>query len=177
MRYARHNRGSCSLIVPETGADIWALPLDGSGLARPVVNSRADDTYGALSPDGRWLAYMSNESGQSEVYVQPFPEGSARQLVSAGGGYPWWSTDGRELSYFGLDRRPYVASVSAGARLDIGSPRAIGGPLPPIVACDIHQHGRRRLMCVVSDDQTATGTRADVIVNWFEELKRLVPVD
>lgn len=110
-----------SEMVPETGGDLWALPLDGSGPARPVANSRAGENLGLLSPDGNWLAYMSNESGQSEVYVQSFPDAGQRQLVSAGGLYPWWSGDGREIRYIGLDSRPYVASVSGRDALETSS--------------------------------------------------------
>jgi dipeptidyl aminopeptidase/acylaminoacyl peptidase len=82
-----------------THDDIWTLSLD-DRRARPWLQTVSSEYGGRLSPDGRWMAYMSNESGLDEIYVQPFPGPGVKRLVSEGGGLnPIWSRDGRELFY------------------------------------------------------------------------------
>jgi eukaryotic-like serine/threonine-protein kinase len=88
---------------PGTGIDIMALPLDGDRKPIPVVKTQFDEFGGAFSPDGRWVAYVSRNSGRSEVYVTAFPSGpKGRWQVSTGGGdQPKWRGDGTELYYEG----------------------------------------------------------------------------
>jgi serine/threonine protein kinase/Tol biopolymer transport system component len=100
----------------KTRADLWALPLTGDRTPFPVVQTAFDDLTGRFSPDGRWLAYVSNETGRYEVYVRPFPGPGEKQQVSIGGGiFPIWSHDGRELFYLGLDSRMVAVPVPAGS--------------------------------------------------------------
>ena len=103
-----------TLTDPKTrSGDIWALPL-GSRVPHPVVNSASDDRYGMPSPDGRWLAYVSNESGTYEVYVQAFPgPGVRRQVSTAGGSQPQWRRDGKELFYMAPDRTLMVVDFES----------------------------------------------------------------
>jgi hypothetical protein len=99
-----------------TRADLWALPLTGDRVPFPVVQTGFDDLSGRFSPDGKWLAYVSNEAGRYEVYVRPFPGPGEKQQVSIGGGmFPYWSRDGRELFYIGLDSRMVGVPVQAGS--------------------------------------------------------------
>jgi eukaryotic-like serine/threonine-protein kinase len=95
--------GSALLVTDESsesGHDIIVQPADGSA-AKPFVATSADETTARISPDGRWVAYTSDRSGQSEVYLQSYPKGEQRVLVSKGGGYhPVWRADGRELFYW-----------------------------------------------------------------------------
>ena len=85
---------------PKTGPDIWILPMVGDRTPKPIVNTPFTEWEAAVSPDGRWMAYSSNESGRSEVYVLRFPNGGDRRPISTGGGYlPRWRADGRELYY------------------------------------------------------------------------------
>ncbi len=87
---------------PKTNADVWVLPMTGSSQAEPspLVRTEANEIAGTLSPDGRWLAYASDVSGQYEVYVQSFPDGGDKRQVSNGGGIgPRWRPDGREMYY------------------------------------------------------------------------------
>ncbi len=98
-------------IDPKTGADLWYTPLNGSaeGNAKPVpfLQTEFDESLGQISPDGRWISYVSNESGESEVYVQPFPSGAGKWRISKSSGrhvgstttQPRWSRDGKELFY------------------------------------------------------------------------------
>ena len=91
---------------PKTQSDLWALPLMGEQKSFPVLQSSFDEMEGQFSPDGRWLAYVSNESGRYEVYIRTFPEAGGKWLVSAAGGVqPRWRRDGRELFYVAPDTR------------------------------------------------------------------------
>jgi Tol biopolymer transport system component len=86
-----------------TGFDLWALPMDGDRKPFPVVQTDFEERDGQFSPDGKWVAYQSNESGRMEIYVQPF-SGGRRELISAGGGAQVrWRHDGKELFYIALD--------------------------------------------------------------------------
>jgi Tol biopolymer transport system component len=91
-------------IGKETKQDIWSLPLDGRGDARPFLATAASEEGPRLSPDGRYLAYVSDETGHTEVHLRPFPTGAGRwQVSNGGGGQPRWSADGRRLFYIRND--------------------------------------------------------------------------
>ena len=111
---------------PKTGADLWILPMVGERKARAVVQTAMEQPGGEFSPDGRWLAYESNESGQFEVYVQPFAEGGGKwQVSSAGGAQPRWSRDGKELYYVAPDARLMAVPIrpsTDGKTVDLGVP-------------------------------------------------------
>ena len=85
---------------PKTGVDLWVLPLSGGRTPMPFIQTEFDEGHGRLSPDGRWMAYTSNETGRNEVYVQPFPaSGGKWQMSTSGGAQPRWRRDGKELYY------------------------------------------------------------------------------
>lgn len=111
---------------PKTGPDIWALPIVGERKPFPVVQSSFEDADGQFSPDGRWVAYESNESGRFEIYVQPFPgPGGKWQVSTAGGSQPRWRRDGNELFYVAPDGHLMAVSVavkSVGQTLEAGTP-------------------------------------------------------
>src|SRR5439155_8319946 len=88
-----------------TASEIWLLPLDGTGKARPLLQSRYSVHRPAFSPDGRWLAYDSDESGRREVYLQSYPDLDRlrRQVSISGGAEPHWTRGGRELVYLDGD--------------------------------------------------------------------------
>jgi eukaryotic-like serine/threonine-protein kinase len=89
-----------SAIAATTQFDLWTIPLDGSAEPRPVVRSSSWETDGVVSPDGRWLAFGSDETGKQEVYVESFPVPGGRVRISTGGGAsPQWTRDGKELLY------------------------------------------------------------------------------
>jgi Tol biopolymer transport system component len=95
-----------------TRYDIWALPLVGDRTAFPVVQTTSNERDAQFSPDGKWIAYESDESGQFEIYVRPFPGPGAAALVSTGGGAQVrWSRDGTELFYIALDDRLMSVSI------------------------------------------------------------------
>jgi Tol biopolymer transport system component len=102
-----------SVLNPGTGWDVASLSLE-TGQPRPLLATPAEERNAKLSPDGRWLAYVSNESGRFEIYVQPIDGGGAKWLVSRGGAVqPQWSADGRQLYYLALDRRLMVVDARA----------------------------------------------------------------
>ena len=122
---------------PKTNADLWVLPMTGNGEARKpflFLKTPFREAYGAFSPDGRWVAYHSNESGRDEIYVRPFvPPGASGtaaaaaegqwQISTAGGIHPLWRFDGKELYFLDPDGAMMAASIAVnGATLDPGAP-------------------------------------------------------
>ena len=88
---------------PKTSGDIWSVPLTGEKKPVPILQTRADERNPQVSPDGKWIAYSSNETGRSEIYIRPFPEGPGKIQVSVNGGvFPRWRRDGRELYFMSL---------------------------------------------------------------------------
>ena len=114
---------------PRTGRDIWAVAADGHAPAIPVVRTPFDEQDGQFSPDSRWIAYESNETGRPEVWVRPFPgPGSAVPVSTAGGSQPRWRDDGRELFYVDLRGRLMSVPVSvhpADGALEPSTPTAL----------------------------------------------------
>jgi serine/threonine protein kinase len=104
---------------PKTGLDLWALPFDRDGRpSTPIVVAQTDaaEQNGQLSADGKWIAYQSNESGQAEIYVQPFPGPGPKSRVSTNGGIQVrWKPDGRELFYLAADGRLMAVPIRAGS--------------------------------------------------------------
>jgi eukaryotic-like serine/threonine-protein kinase len=112
-------------IDQRNGFDLWVLSL-ADRQARPLVRTPFHEIQGALSPDGRWLVYASDESGAFEVYVRAFPDGQAKRLVSRGGGAePRWRADGRELFYVSADRRLMAVPTTIGQVFEAGAPVAL----------------------------------------------------
>ena len=141
----------------------------------PFLNSRFTETYPEFSPDGKWIAYVSNESGHDEVYIQPFPgPGRQTQISIEGGREPLWSRDGSQLFY----RRPnqaWVADVQTA-----GKPRLLFEQEGyqesfPIRGWDISVDGKHFLMVKLAERKPQPATEMILVHNWFEELKRLAP--
>jgi eukaryotic-like serine/threonine-protein kinase len=155
--------------------DILGLKTGDTTLV-PLVASPATEFYPTLSPDGRWLAYASNESGKSEIYVRPFPEtASAKwQVSTAGGGEPAWSNTGRELFYFNGKSEMVSAEIPPGATFSVGRQRTLfsvaelarGGP---VVSYSVGPDDKRFLM--VREGETAQQSELIVAENWLEQLK------
>jgi Tol biopolymer transport system component len=158
-----------SVLNPATGWDVASLSL-ATGQPRTLVATAAQESNARLSPDGRWLAYVSNESSRVEVYVQAMAGGGAKWLVSRGGGLqPQWSADGRQLYYLALDRRLMVVDVRAeGTVFTPSSPVGLtetrftewetSGGVSYVVAPD----GSR----VLVNTSTDTGRAVSLMQNW-----------
>ena len=165
---------------PETAADLWYLKRneDGSGWEpHPFLQTSSNEFVPRLSPDGRYVAYVSDESGQNEVYVQPFPEGGSKVTVSSNGGAKArWSRDGKELFY--VEGETLVAvSVSSGSSFSVGSATRLfehpglrlGGNYPPY---DISADGQRFILAEpVGEFAEAPEPSIRVVENWFEEFR------
>jgi Tol biopolymer transport system component len=109
-----------------TEFDIFVLPLTGERKPIPVVQTRFRDEQPQFAPDGKWIAYTSNESGQPEVYVQPFPtSGSKWQISNGGGTQPMWRHDGKELFFMSEDRKLYATDIHAGSTFEFGMPHSL----------------------------------------------------
>ena len=165
-------------LMPEGHSDVWILPLENDRKPYPFAEGRFDESMGAFSPDGRWLAYISDETGRFEVYARPFPGPGGRwQISTDGGNEPRWSTDGREI-FFINDDQMLVAPVESGSTLRVGTPRVLfeGNFEGPIwdVSYAVAADGERLLMVKTGDGSVAPD-RVHLVLNWFEELKRLVP--
>jgi Tol biopolymer transport system component len=114
---------------PKTGSDLWALPPAGDRNSFPVVQTPFDEADGQFSPNGRWVAYQSNESKQFEIYVCSFPGPCApRQVSTAGGSQPRWRPDGKELFYVAADARLMAVPIEVGVdsrTLERGAPKPL----------------------------------------------------
>ncbi len=143
-----------------------------------------NELNGEISPDGRWIAYQSNESGQEEIYVRPFPEvNSGRSQVSTGGGTrPLWARSGKELFYLGRGGAMMSASIEGGSTFRAGTPiqlfegRYLAFGAAAGRSYDVSPDGQRFLMIKAggASDETSAPRSIIVVQNWFEELKRLV---
>jgi serine/threonine-protein kinase len=164
---------------PSTGFDIFVLPLEGDREPRPVLQESYNEFHPAPSPNGRWLAYVSEETGQAEVYIRPYPGPGAPQRVStAGGREPLWALDGKELFYrAGTDQGVAVMAVSIQTEPEL----AMGTPIPLFQGnyvwswpfgrnYDISRDGQRFLMIENSDPPPAA-TEFEVVLNWYEEFR------
>ena len=163
----------------EGGGDLYALSLHGEPQPRAVVKTSAYDGGGVFSPDGHWLAYVTNESGQFEVYVRPYPGPDRRvQVSTVGGTHPRWNRNGKELFYRNGNKM-MVVDVSTTPDLGLSRPRILFeqryafGSAQTVANYDVSPDGERFVM--VKDD-SASG-RINVVLNWLEELKRLVPTN
>ncbi len=129
----------------KTGWDVWILPVDGKAKPFPFVATKFTDVLPVFSPDGRYIAYESNETGRFEIYVRSFPGSGGKWQVSAdGGGEPHWSADGRTIYFRSLDSKIMAVSVESGAHFSAGVPK----PLFPVRL----QAGIRRNDFLVSRD-------------------------
>jgi Tol biopolymer transport system component/DNA-binding winged helix-turn-helix (wHTH) protein len=155
---------------PLTGADIWVLDLD-TRERRPVVRTLFDEASARFSPDGRWMAYMSTETGRWEVYVRDARGGSARLQVSRNGGrWPCWSVDGRTL-YFDASGRTTAVAIQTSPTLTASAPFEIPGASAMVVAGN-GQPTERLLVRRTAGSISSRELR--VVLEWFTELSRLV---
>ena len=160
-----------------TGADIWTMPMNGAGKASPWLATRFDDLQPHFSPDGRWIAYMSTESGRTEVYVRSYPEaGQKRQVSFDGGVEPRWRADGREL-FYRRDNEVLAADVDAtGSVLRFSVPRVLfKGEY--LIANTARAWGTWNVLpdgkhFVLIQDFARPRTSVTLVQNWFQELPK-----
>ena len=159
-----------------TRLDLWIAPqfperAGGDRKAFPYLQTQFNERDGAFSPDGRWVAYISNESGHDEIYVQAFPLSGAKFQISTGGGAePTWRNDGTELFYVSADRNLMAVPVISGATFEAGVPRSLF-----LVAAN----GGSRHYAVTNDGQhflvaASAGSEKTVpmtvVLNWYRSI-------
>jgi eukaryotic-like serine/threonine-protein kinase len=165
--------------------DIWTQPLDGAQEPRPLIATQASEGFPSFSPDGRWVAYESNESGRKEVYLRSHtasddPDGTVLKVSRTGGSAPLWGAGGHELFFYERsNNRVMVVRLEDGDRLRVSEPRAV---IPDIEALNASQlfgtpefipmpDGER--FAFVQNPETETKIeRIEVVLNWAEQLKR-----
>jgi Tol biopolymer transport system component len=170
---------------PKTKADLWVLPLAGDGTPggapAPFADSEFSEDQGQFSPDTHWIAYVSDESGRFEVYVQPFPAppgGGSKTPVSRGGGMqPRWRRDGKELFYLSLDGNVMAVDVTLGSMFKTGVPESLfqarvarSGKQSPLdsFAWDVAPDGKRFLINTAKSQSRPI----TVVLNWDADLKK-----
>jgi Tol biopolymer transport system component len=156
---------------------VWALPLMGDRKPFPVLTDAQFNQFpGQLSPDGRWIAYGSNESSQTEVYVTSFPGATGKWRVStAGGSWPRWRRDGKEIFFLSLDNSKLMAADvdSRGTQFSVGAERVLFGARwrpGARYSYDIAPDGQRIIGATLIEPPTPAP--ATLVVNWLSELKR-----
>jgi dipeptidyl aminopeptidase/acylaminoacyl peptidase len=168
--------------APGSGLDIYKLSMQDRTVA-PVLATKANEQYPAVSPDGRWLVYTSNDAGREEVYVSPYPSLGSRHLVSNNGGTsPVWTRGGRELLYYevagNIGGRIMTVSVTPGDVFAVTVPRLLfeksadeflnATPLP---AFAVTADGERILAVVRDRARHPPPTVIEFVANWIEELR------
>jgi len=164
---------------PQTGFDLWVLPFSGDKQPFPFLKTPFDERDGQFSPDGKWIAYQSNETGRFEIYVQPFPGPGGKFLISANGGIqPRWNKNGKEIFYVSANSQMMAAPVNPspdGQSLETGTP-AILFPVRIVDGLgvsnnkqqyDVSSDGQRFLVNLDTyEDKTSPIT---LILNWRGE--------
>ena len=170
-------------MVNDSEGDIWVLPLAGDRKPRLFLHAAGAAYEGQFSPDGRWVAYTSRESGRPEIYVAPFdaakflsgetsdstPAGKW-QISSAGGGSPRWRGDGKELFYFGPENTLMAVEVQGkGNSFEVGrgQPLFVAPRNPFSTTYDVTPDGKRFVMSFVPDEENLPLT---VMFNWTSKL-------
>jgi dipeptidyl aminopeptidase/acylaminoacyl peptidase len=171
--------------VSGIGADVWALSLTPEQSGSPlkpflVLQASFDESDAQVSPDGRWIAYTSDESHRTEIYVTPFPPkpsgpGGKRQVSTMGGSLPRWRRDGREIFYRGLDRRLMVAEVlTKGGALEVGQVQPLFGDAPNMRQgnpfYDVSADGQHFLVRTLPEQKS--GEPLTLVQNWTAGLKK-----
>ena len=165
---------------PKTQYDIWVLQMSGHK-AQPFLQTPFNEGGATFSPDGHWLAYVSNESGRPEVYVQPYPgPGGKWQISTEGGTEPTWNHNGKEL-FYRSGNKMMALDVATQPGLIAGKPRMLfegqyfANEWPQVsTVYDVSTDGQRFLM-VKAAEQASSARQINVVLNWFEELKQKVP--
>jgi Tol biopolymer transport system component len=166
-------------VDPESGYDLWTVAIEGgdtdrprAGTPEPFLRTRFNELSPAISPDGKWVAYTSNETGRSEVFVQRFPGGGGKTRISTDGARDAaWSKRGRQLFYWSAEGIAAVDYAAAGETFTPGKPRVWAA------------HDRVRVFAIAPDEQGAaivTGAAAQAaetvfVLGFFDELRRRTP--
>jgi Tol biopolymer transport system component len=156
-----------SVIDSRTRRDALLAPYPGGGAIQPLARTEFVEAGGKVSPDGRWLGYISNEAGPLDVYVQSFPDPGHKTRVTNGGAEElWWMPGGDEICYRTADRFQMMSVKLArnGDGMDVGAPRVLFR-FPPGVEWSDFTHDGQRILATISSEG-GRNRRARVILNW-----------
>jgi Tol biopolymer transport system component len=164
-------------VLVRKGNELWYLSWP-ERVAKPLLQAKWTVRNAQFSPDGRWMAYASNETGSMEIYVSPFPSVNGKwQVSSAGGQEPRWRQDGKELFYLSAEGKMMAAAVTAGASFEAGSPVALFQThrRQPVSASDVFSYdvsgdGQRFLIITKVDETTAAPL--SILLNWASEMEK-----
>lgn len=157
----------------ETGFDIWLVPADGSGPPVPYLKTPFQEQFPAISPDGHWMLYNSDESGRPEAYVQSFPApGHKYQVTTNGSIFGFWRRDGKEIILVGLDTQSVlsVEVLESGTTFRASVPRLLFRSPPNVFGLTETRDGQRFLMPVPEGKTIAQSIT--VALNWSSNLSR-----
>jgi serine/threonine-protein kinase len=161
-------------------SDMMMLPLEGERRSQPLIAQKAfAERSGDVSPDGRWIAYQSDESGTFQIYVRPYPavDNGRWQVSGEGGTLPRWAPNGRELFYINTRRHLVSTAVESGSTLTLGKTTDVLDLMdtPPGVYrnYDVSPDGSR--FALITQPRATSAPSFIVVENWFEELKQRVP--
>ncbi|MEK6322622.1 MAG: hypothetical protein AABN33_13180 [Acidobacteriota bacterium] len=151
------------------------MPLFGDGKPFPLIQTEFNEQSAQLSPDGKWIAYASNESGKFEVYVQSFPASAGKWKVSTDGGYhPLWRGDGKELFYIARGRELMAVDVKASSTFEVSVPKELFQTRIVGVTFrrgyDVTADGQRFL--IITQVEEEKPSPISVVLNWTADLKR-----
>jgi eukaryotic-like serine/threonine-protein kinase len=156
----------------DNGSDLWLLSLEG-GKSQPLLRGQFNESDGRISPDGRWIAYVSDESGRDEIYLRAFAQPDGRwQVSSSGGAVPRWRRDGRELFFVSSEGRLMSVDVRGGMPLATGSPHAILS-MRGTDSYEVAPDGQRFLLKMPAGDREPD--RLQIVLNWAYEIRRAAP--
>jgi serine/threonine protein kinase len=160
-----------SVDTEKTGYKIWVLPLFGDRKPFQYLNSQFNETDAKLSPDGHWLAFVSDKSKRNQVYVTSFPKPGKDWPISVNGGdRPIWSRNGKELYFISADQKMMVVDLKPGSKFDYGMPKALFDVrIDPQNTFDVAKDGR--FLVPVRTEQGTTAT-INVVINWQAGLKK-----
>jgi eukaryotic-like serine/threonine-protein kinase len=155
--------------TPATSNDLMVLPLSGDRKARPFLRTPFSETAARFSPDGQWVAYVSDDAGRSQVYVRPFERaGDPRQISTAGGSSPRWSRDGKELFYVAADDRLMAVAVNRTSAFETGTPKALFTINAQQNEYEVAPDGKRFLV----HKRGGPAAPVTVVVNWAAAVRR-----
>jgi hypothetical protein len=167
------------VLHPTNGYDIWILRMDEEQKSYALLDSEYNEAQPSFSPDGRWFAYYSNQSGKYEIYVRPLSgSGGVQQISKDGGFYPFWGQRG-EL-FYRKGNKIMAVDVSTTPSFKASNPREL---FETRFASEVRQaysvtpDGKRFLVIKSIESQSESQQEINIVLNWFEELKQSVPVD
>jgi hypothetical protein len=154
-------------------SDIWAFPLFGDRKPFPVIQTEFSEAQGVLSPDGRWIAYTSDETGQPNVHIQPFLRPGAKHRISPNGGRnPHWRADSRELFYLDAAGAMTAVPIDLTANPPAGLPTTLFSAGAVSIINNMYAVTKDGQRFLVNRPESAAATPLTVIVNWVATLRR-----